>query len=133
MSESEETVKKRVKEQFEKAEEEYKAKKAEKAKAWNPADAVARGKKVVELDDPVFGHVKFVPLKNRELWELYKIQDLEERSNMMVLKMLKPVWPDLTLDDVRGFPADDATRWNKILSDSINFQPAKSLTGSTQT
>lgn len=105
---------------------------AEKARLFNPDELIQEARKIRSVEDEVLGTVKFRVLTMREMLELNKVKDEEERALRMVHMMLMDAYPNLTVEKLRELPAPIAVRLMNLLLERAGFQTSSS-TGSGPT
>lgn len=104
---------------------EYDKKKRLKAKVFNPKDVVKTAKAVLSIEDPELGAIKYGILSMNDLLEIgIQAKSNEDRSVMILYRMLKKGYPDLTEDDVRNLPMDTATKLLTVLTQNSGFLQA---------
>lgn len=94
----------------------------EKAKLFDPEEAVQEARTIRTIEDEELGVIKFRVLTMREMLELTKIKDEEERALRMIHAMLAPAYPTLTVEKLKDLPAPTATRLMNLLLERAGFQ-----------
>lgn len=105
---------------------------AEMAKKFNPDELIKEASKpriLVDEEHKEIGEIHYVLLSTKDLFELNKIEDKQERAMQMIFRMLKPCCPSLTLEKIQQFPSDVTARLAELLTSNMDFlQKPKPLT-----
>jgi hypothetical protein len=87
------------------------------------------------VEDPELGLVSFGGLLFSDLAEINTAQNNEEKSVLILYKMLQKAYPDITAEDVRSFGLADVTRLLKLMvgPDFLQVTAKPSAPGSATT
>jgi hypothetical protein len=113
--------------------EEENKRRLERAKVFNPKDLVRDSRELrVAIDQDTGNVIYYGPLVFADLLEINQAQSNEEKSILILYKMLKKAYKDLTVDDVKAFPLDAVTRLLKLIAGPGGFfqTPKQSRSGS---
>lgn len=119
------------KELFEKEEEAERA----TAKIFNPKKLAQESSCEKTVFDKDLGEIKYHTLRMDELDDLDTSASDQERGRLLLFRLLRKAYPDLTLEDVRAFTAWKAGRILHLISEAEGFfSPAQAFTtGSSAT
>jgi len=93
----------------------------ETAKKFDPRQLLADAHKIITVQDPVLGEVKFGGLSIIEAFEINKTEDADERGLKVVYFMLQKAYPDLTWQDIKAFPFEKANRLFDVVGKHASF------------
>jgi hypothetical protein len=115
--------------------EEYDREQERKARLFDPKELVKKSRKIKTVQDPELGLVSFGELLFSDLAEINTAGTNEEKSALILYKMLQKAYPDITPDDVRSFGLADVTRLLKLMMgpDFLQVTPKPSPSGSGTT
>jgi len=99
--------------------EEHEQRKMEAAKKFNPKALVSR--ELQTIYDPELGEIRFGQLTIADSLEIGRVKSDDERSLLVLYHMLRKAYPDLTLEDVKNFPVDVATRLMALITENLNL------------
>jgi hypothetical protein len=94
----------------------------EKAKQFDPDELIRGARELRTARDEELGLVRYRVLTMREMLELSKIQNEEERSLRMIHMMLADAYPTLTVEKLKELPASKAIRLMNLLLEKAGFQ-----------
>jgi len=107
---------------------ELEAKKAVKAKIFNPKELVKNAKVIRELHDDELGTVRYVLLNYNELNEIIeKHTENKDRSIALLHRQLGPANPGLTEEDIRAMPYEVVVRLLTKLQNEGSFFPKQKM------
>jgi hypothetical protein len=100
-------------------------------KKFNPkllVEETSKRRKVVDKEE---GEVFYYPLRLEDIDDIDKAQSNQDRSRMILFKMLNRAYPDLTLEDVKKFPLVKASRLLELIAKAEGFllPPKRSIPG----
>ena len=106
---------------------EYEAKLAEheerqraKGRVFDPMQLVARADKIVSVDHPVLGQLKFGELTFEDAFEINKAKTDIEKTEVAAWLMMRKAYPDLPRDFLKRLPLLEGA----ALIDFLTKQPA---------
>jgi len=88
-------------------------------KQFNPLQCIKTADQPCEIVDEILGVVKFNNLTFAQGKQLEQHKDPLEKTAYMILYMLQPQNPGLTIEDIKKMPLHIASRLGKILGDYI--------------
>jgi len=113
-------------EEYKRELEQYEQEKHAKAKLFNPKELVAKAREIQTVEDPEHGTIRYGILTMQDLLEINSTcKTNEDRSLQILYHMLKKAYPDLTLEEVRDMPMEDAAHLLTLLSEKAGFLQAK--------
>jgi hypothetical protein len=83
--------------------------------------------KVHKIVDKVEGEILYFPLLFEDMEEIRNAPSDEERTRVILFKLLSRAYPDLTLGDVRKFPLMKATHLLELIGRTEGFYGENSL------
>ena len=90
-----------------------------KHKIFDPFQCIKTTEAPCEIVDEILGVVKFNNLTFAQGKQLEQHKDPLEKTAYMILYMLQPQNPGLTIEDIKKMPLHIASRLGKILGDHI--------------
>lgn len=113
-------------EEYVKKLEAYEEKREEKAKAFNPKELVKSSSELREVEVEGVGVVRYGVLTLADMIELDRDKNATtlERSLKMLWLMLCKAYPELTLEDVKNFPLDKASKILAAITGEAGFTAA---------
>jgi hypothetical protein len=108
--------------EFKKALEDYEAREHKKAEAFDPKELLCRSVIIREVLDTQSGKIiRYGNLVFEDLPAIMAAETHEEKSIVILHRMLKKAYKDLTLDDVKHFEFIEATRILALMSGGPSF------------
>ena len=89
--------------EFQQRAEEYDREQEKKRRLFDPKELVKKSRKIKTVEDPELGLVSFGELVFSDLAEINTAETNQEKSVLILYKMLQKAYPDVTVDDVRSF------------------------------
>lgn len=112
------------------------AQERETAKKFDPAKLIEDSARILTVQDPVLGEIKYTVLTTQNMFEISECTTAVERTKQTMFRLLHKAYPKLkSPDDILKLPAQTVVRLGEILDGSDNFFqiPKLSKPGSTQT
>jgi len=91
-----------------------------KAKVFDPMQLVARADKIITVDHPVLGQLKFGELTFEDAFEINKAKTDVEKTEVAAWLMMRKAYPDLPKDFLKRMPLLEGA----ALIDFLTKQPA---------
>jgi hypothetical protein len=114
--------------EFKKALEDYEAREHKKAETFDPKELLCRSVIIREVLDTQSGKIiRYGNLVFEDLPAIRAAETNEEKSIVILHRMLKKAYKDLTLDDVKHFEFTEATRILALISGPSFLQTQKQL------
>jgi hypothetical protein len=90
-------------------------------KRFDPRMLVKDSSKVHKILDKVEGEILYYPLLFEDMEEIRNAPSDEERTRVILFKLLSRAYPGLTLEDIRNFPLMKATHLLEIIGKAEGF------------
>jgi hypothetical protein len=101
--------------EFQERAEEYDREQEKKRRLFDPKELVKKSRKIKTAQDPELGLVSFGELVFSDLAEINVATTNEQKSVLILYKMLQKAYPDVAVEDVRSFGLADVTRLLKLM------------------
>jgi hypothetical protein len=91
------------------------------AKKFDPKKILAAAQKIITVQDPVLGEVKFGGLSIADAFEINRTENEDEKGLKVVYFMLQKAYPDFTWEEIKAFPFEKANRLIGIVGKQASF------------